>query len=73
MVGTGVSLGFPLGVSGGVLEGLQRFDAQRFPNIAATLLRALLIVLALRHGYGLLMVAFITVAMPLVASLLSAA
>ncbi len=40
MVGTGVSLGFPLGVSGGVLEGLQRFDAQRFPNIAATLLRA---------------------------------
>lgn len=68
MVGTGVSLGFPLGVSGGVLEGLQRFDAQRFPNIAATLLRALLIVLALRHGYGLLMVAFITVAMPLVAS-----
>ena len=68
MVGTGVSLGFPLGVSGGVLEGLQRFDAQRFPNIAATLLRALLIVLALRHGYGLLMVAFITVAMPLLAS-----
>ena len=68
MVGAGVSLGFPLGVSGGVLEGLQRFDAQRFPNIAATLLRALLIVVALRNGYGLLMVAFITVAMPLLAS-----
>lgn len=69
MVGAGVSLGFPLGVSGGVLEGLQRFDAQRFPNIAATLLRAVLIVLALRSGYGLLMVAFITVAMPLLASI----
>jgi O-antigen/teichoic acid export membrane protein len=68
MVGSAVSLGFPLGVSGGILEGLQRFDAQRFPNVAATLLRAVLIVVALRHGYGLLMVAFITVAMPLLAS-----
>jgi O-antigen/teichoic acid export membrane protein len=68
VVGTAVSLGFPLGVSGGVLEGLQRFDAQRIPNIAATLLRAALIVMALRHGYGLLMVASITVVLPLLAS-----
>jgi O-antigen/teichoic acid export membrane protein len=68
MVGTAVSLGFPLGVSGGVLEGLQRFDARRFPDIAATLLKAALIVFALHHGYGLLTVALITVAMPLLAS-----
>jgi O-antigen/teichoic acid export membrane protein len=68
MVGSAVALGFPLGISGGVLEGLQRFDAQRIPNIAATLLRAALIVIALQHGYGLLMVAFITVSMPLLAS-----
>src|SRR5258708_8882280 len=73
MVGSAVSLGFPLGVSGGVLDGLQRFDAQRFPNIAATVLRAVLIVIALRHGYGLLMVAFITVAMPLLASIVCTA
>ena len=46
MVGTAVSLGFPLGVSGGVLEGLQRFDARRFPDIAATLLKGALIVFA---------------------------
>jgi O-antigen/teichoic acid export membrane protein len=68
MVGTAVSFGFPLGVSGGVLEGLQRFDARRFPDIAATLLRGGLIVLALHRGRGLLTVAFITVAMPLLAS-----
>lgn len=69
MVGTAVSLGFPLGVSGGVLEGLQRFDVQNLTNVVATLLRGVLIVIALRSGYGLLMAAFITVALPLLASL----
>lgn len=69
MVGTAVSLGFPLGVAGGILEGLQRFDARRVPDIIATLLRAGLIVVALRHGYGLLTVAAITVIMPLLASI----
>src|SRR5215467_2067908 len=69
MVGTAVSLGFPLGVAGGVLEGLQRFDARRVPDIVATLLRAGLIVFALRHGHGLLVVALITVVMPLLASI----
>lgn len=68
MVGTAVSLGFPLGVSGGVLEGLQRFDVQNLTSVVSTLLRAVLIVVALRHGYGLLMAAFITVTLPLLAS-----
>jgi O-antigen/teichoic acid export membrane protein len=68
MVGTAVSLGFPLGVSGGVLEGLQRFDVQNLTSIASTLLRAFLIVVALWRGYGLLMAAFITVMLPLLAS-----
>src|SRR5713101_1260623 len=54
MVGGAISLGFPLGVSGGVLEGLQRFDLQNLTSVATTLIRALLIVIALRHGYGLL-------------------
>lgn len=72
MVGAAVSLGFPLGVAGGVLEGLQRFDARRVPDVVATLLRATLIVFALRHGYGLLVVALITVAMPLLASVVCA-
>ena len=69
MVGSAVALGFPLGVSGGVLEGLQRFDVMNFTNIAATLLRAVLIILALTHGYGLLTVALITVGLPIVFSI----
>lgn len=69
MVGSAVALGFPLGVSGGVLEGLQRFDVMNLTNIASTLLRAALIVLALAHGYGLLTVALITVGLPIVSSM----
>lgn len=68
MVGAAVSLGFPLGVSGGILEGLQRFDISSTTSIASTLVRAALIIVALTHGRGLLMVAFITVALPLLSS-----
>src|SRR5215471_8521694 len=50
MVGTSVSLGFPLGMFGGVLEGLQRFYLLNFTSVSSTLLRTLLIVAALRHG-----------------------
>jgi O-antigen/teichoic acid export membrane protein len=70
LVGSAVALGFPLGVSGGVLEGLQRFDVMNLTNIAATLLRALLIILALLHGYGLLTIATITVGLPILFSIL---
>ena len=68
MVGLSLALGFPLGVSGGILEGLQRFYLLNWTNIVATLLRAVLIVYVLRHGFGLLSVALITVALPLIAS-----
>ena len=68
MVGTALALGFPLGVSGGILEGLQNFQVLNWANIISTLLRALFIVLALRHGLGLLTVALITVALPLFSS-----
>ncbi len=66
MVGISVSLGFPLGVFSGILEGLQRFYLLNFVNVSSTLLRAMLIVVALRRGGGLLTVAFITVSLPLV-------
>ncbi len=65
MVGASVSLGFPLGVFSGILEGLQRFYLLNFVNITSTILRAVLIVVALRRGGGLLTVALITVALPL--------
>jgi O-antigen/teichoic acid export membrane protein len=73
MVGAAVSLGFPLGVFGGILDGLQRFYLMNVTSVSATLLRALLIVLALRHGGGLLSVAFVTVSLPLLSALVNAA
>jgi O-antigen/teichoic acid export membrane protein len=69
MVGASVGLGFPLGVVGGFLDGLQRFYVNNWTSIAANLVRAALIVFALRHGRGLLTVAAITVVLPLITSL----
>jgi O-antigen/teichoic acid export membrane protein len=65
MVGASVSVGFPLGVFSGILEGLQRFYLLNFTSISSTLIRAVLIVIALQRGRGLLTVALITVGMPL--------
>ncbi|HUB03340.1 MAG TPA: oligosaccharide flippase family protein [Terriglobales bacterium] len=70
MVGASVSLGFPLGVFGGMLEGLQRFYILNWTSIGATLARAALIVYFLHHGYGLLTVALITVGLPIISSIL---
>ena len=70
MVGASVSLGFPLGVFGGMLEGLQRFYILNWTSIGATMIRAALIVYFLNHGYGLLTVALITIALPMVSSIL---
>lgn len=70
MVGTAVSLGFPLGISGGILEGLQRFYILNWTNVATALCRAALIVYFLHRGYGLLTVGIITVSLPLLASVL---
>jgi O-antigen/teichoic acid export membrane protein len=71
-VGASVSLGFPLGVFSGILEGLQRFYVLNFTNIASTILRTVLIVIALQHGGGLLSVAFITVVLPLINQIVNA-
>jgi O-antigen/teichoic acid export membrane protein len=72
MVGASVSLGFPLGVFGGMLEGLQRFYILNWTSIGSTLLRAALIVHFLNRGYGLITVALITVALPVLSSILRA-
>jgi len=68
IVGASVSLGFPAGIFGGILEGLGRFYAVNVTNLVSTVVRSLLIVLALTHGYGLLAVAVITVVLPFLAS-----
>jgi O-antigen/teichoic acid export membrane protein len=70
MAGGSVALGFPLGVLGGILDGLQRFYITNWTAILSTLLRAALIVYALHQGRGLLTVAAITVSMPILTSIL---
>ena len=72
MVGTALSVGFPMGVFGGILEGLQRFYVVNCVSIVSTLLRASLIVITLRHGGGLLSIALVTVSMPLIAGVVNA-
>jgi O-antigen/teichoic acid export membrane protein len=69
IVGAAVAMGFPAGIFGGFLEGLQRFYILNFTNVVSTLVRAALIVVALNHGYGLLTLAIITVSLPLMASI----
>lgn len=71
MVGSSVALGFPLGVFGGILEGLQRFYLLNFTTVLSTVTRALLVVLALRRGFGLLTIALITVSLPLLAGIMN--
>lgn len=70
MVGTSVGLGFPLGVVGGYLDGLQRFYVNNWANIAGDVARLVLIILAVRHGRGLLTIAAITVTLPLILSVI---
>jgi O-antigen/teichoic acid export membrane protein len=72
MVGASVAIGFPTGVFGGILEGMQRFYWVNLTNLGSTLLRAALIVYALKHGHGLLAVAFITVTLPILGSVVRA-
>jgi O-antigen/teichoic acid export membrane protein len=73
IVGTAVALGFPTGVFGGILEGMQRFYFVNVSNLISTLVRAGLIVLALTRGHGLLTLACITVVLPILSSLVRAA
>ena len=68
IVGSAVALGFPAGLFSGILEGLGRFYVSNLTNVVSTLLRAVLIVIALLQGRGILAVALITVILPLLAA-----
>ena len=70
MVGASVALGFPLGAVGGFLEGLQRFEILNWSNVVSGVLRAVLIVVVLQHGLGLLTITFITVALPIITAII---
>ncbi len=60
VVGTAVAVGFPLSVFAGVLEGLQKFNWLSLTQAGYNVARAGLIVVALRHGGGLLTIALIS-------------
>ena len=72
IVGTSVAIGFPAGVFGGALEGLQRFYLINSMNVVGSLVRAAAVVFVLSRGYGLLTLAVITTIIPLIASLIGA-
>jgi len=72
IVGASVALGFPTGVFGGALEGLQRFYLVNVMNVVTTLLRAAAIVFALSRGHGLIVLALITAVLPAISSLIGA-
>jgi O-antigen/teichoic acid export membrane protein len=60
VVGTAVALGFPLSVFAGVLEGLQKFNWLSLTQAGYNVARAVLIVVALKRGGGLLTIALIS-------------
>jgi O-antigen/teichoic acid export membrane protein len=72
IVGASVGIGFPLGVVGGYLDGLQRFYVNNWANIGGDAARLVLILYAIHKGRGLLTIAAITVGAPLAISMLRA-
>jgi O-antigen/teichoic acid export membrane protein len=68
--GIGIACAFPLSVFAGVLEGLQKFSWLQLSQIGVTLLRAVLIVVALTYGGGLLAIGVITIALSLLSYLI---
>src|ERR1700683_3512919 len=70
LAGVSAALSFPLGVFASVLEGCQRFSWLHISQIGVTLLRGLLIAIALTRGGGLMAIGVITTAMTLVSYLI---
>jgi O-antigen/teichoic acid export membrane protein len=71
VAGASVALGFPLGVFGAALSGLQRYDLANGVGIAVGILRALGFVAVLRLGGGLVGLAWVSLAMNLLGHALS--
>jgi O-antigen/teichoic acid export membrane protein len=65
MFGIGTAVGFPISIFGGVLEGLQRFSVTGSVQAAAAAVRTVVIVIAVKMGFGLLAVGAITLAVNL--------
>lgn len=70
--GLSLALGFPLGVFGAALSGLQRYDIGNAIGMAILLARALLFVVVLRAGGGIVELAWVSLATNLVGYVLTA-
>ena len=66
VAGASIALGFPLGVFGAVLSGLQRYDLGNGIGIAISIVRAFVFVAVLRAGGGLVELAWSSLAMNLI-------
>lgn len=71
IAGLSVALGFPLGVFGATLSGLQRYDLANLIGIGVGVARALAFVIVLRLGGGLVGLAWASLTMNLVGHALS--
>jgi O-antigen/teichoic acid export membrane protein len=71
IAGVSVAIGFPLGVFGAALSGLQRYDVANAIGLGVTLVRAVAFVVVLRLGGGLEGLAWVSLAMNVVGHLLS--
>lgn len=71
LAGASLALGFPLGVFGATLSGLQRYDIANGIGILVGVLRALAFVAVLRLGWGLIGLAWASLAMNGLGHLLS--
>ncbi len=71
VAGASVAIGFPFGVFGAVLSGLQRYDLGNAIGVAVAIVRALVFVAVLRLGGRLVELAWASLAMSLVGHALS--
>ena len=71
LAGLSLALGFPLGVFGAALSGLQRYDLANAIGVGISILRALAFVVVLRAGGGLIALAWASLAANVLGHLLS--
>ena len=72
IMGTQVAMGVPFGVFGGVMNGFQRYDINNLVSVGTVIVVAIVNVLVLLAGYGLVEVAACTTAVRLLSNLIYA-
>lgn len=62
IVGVQIALSFPFSIFSGMLPGLQRYDLDRTIRLSFRIANAILVIMFLSHGYGIISLAFIGLA-----------